>query len=193
MTPLPKTPKPKIRQNTFLTKKHLFLYFAIGAAVGAVVYRLAQYMMASESPVLVGDGSIIWQHGSGVGFLPGDHTRLVVVRRRKATKLTISPQAGTAGSSQTIPLSPDWSLTDSATSGFQIVREDDGSGGERYVAICPGAEWTAGADFVCTPSPDTQLTPITLNVSNNGCPAGSADSNHCALGSNGKWWLSFHR
>lgn len=175
-----KAPSPRNRL------KSLAMAVAAGVIAGAATFYILTYVLTADSPILVGDGSVKFLHSGGGLILQTDHRYLILGKTARATSMTVEPQPGTTGSTQTIALSPDWYLSDSATPNFTLVRGNL-SRGEVYVAYCPGADWTGtGPTFTCTPPNNTQLTPVTLNLSNNGCPGGS---NQCVLGGTGKWTL----
>jgi hypothetical protein len=164
-------------------------YFAMAVVAAAVTCTVlsckkpAEFPKTRESPILVGDGSIKVDH-EGIVFPLAPHI-LVITKASKALRLTGErPGPGPAGVMQTADLGAGWKLSSNATPDFDFYHTDYANG-EAYSLYCP-TDWTVTpgikAQFVCKPSPNTKLTPVTLTVTNNGCPD---HTNVCQFGRDG--------
>jgi hypothetical protein len=181
------TAEKKSQRRRFTGRDYLIVIFAV-ALVAFIVYRFVAppvmrlMSQLGEPPILVGDGSITFEHAKGVQPDPSNGAVIEVKKVKKAVSFqVVEISTGTAGP-KTL-LKDGWSLTTGGTPTFKLGRAEgtdpSGNKNETYTATCP-VSW-AGSGSKRTCAVQTKFFPALLHDPTGDTPLTCSDQNGCQL------------
>jgi hypothetical protein len=161
-------------------QKKLLISTGVIVVLGAVTSLVM--MLAGDSPIEVGDGSITFQYPDGINNISA-HQIEADKFLHKVKTISIGDYTGALGPPIDVS-GREWSIVSNNTPQFQLsLRTHHADLEKGVVATCASSTgWVAsGATYTCSPTVGTQLTPATITFFDGDCPGTSPASPSCTL------------
>jgi hypothetical protein len=159
-------------------QKKLLISTGVIVVLGAAT--ILAKMLAGDSPIEVGDGSITFQYKDGIKNNSASQIEADKLLHKVKT-ISIGDYSGSLGPPMDVR-GREWTIVSNNTPQFQLSLKTHLADLEKgVVATCASPTgWVAsGATYTCIPTVGTQLTPATITFSDGDCPGTSSPS--CTL------------